>query len=75
MNRLRDLRLSKGITQGEIVAKARVSAATLVLIEKYGYCPTASVREKIAAVLAIPVADIWPDQGTTDRLDNQAIVK
>ena len=59
-NRLRELRLERGLVQAEVAVKAGLSPATVGNIERYGFPSSASTRERIAAVLGVDVADIWP---------------
>jgi DNA-binding XRE family transcriptional regulator len=50
-----------GFTQQELVRAARVSIATIVLIERYGYLPRKSCRVRISAALGVKEDRIFPD--------------
>lgn len=66
-NLLKELRHKLGITQQALQVSARVSIATIVLIERYSYCPSEEVRARIAAAMGIPETRIWTglDSGLT----------
>jgi transcriptional regulator with XRE-family HTH domain len=62
-NNLRRLRQDQGLALYGLAALARVSPTTLSGIEKWGYQPTARVRQRIAAALGVTERDIWPELG------------
>jgi transcriptional regulator with XRE-family HTH domain len=62
-NNLRRLRQAQGLALYGLAALARVSPTTLSGIERWGYQPTARVRQRIAAALGVTERDIWPQLG------------
>jgi len=58
-NRLRFWRHKLGFTEQELTQKARVSIATIVLIEKYDHYPGKDVRERLANALGVGEELIW----------------
>lgn len=59
-NRLRELRLGRGMVLQELAVKAGTSPSMLVAIEKYGHLPGPDLRERIAAALGVAEGAIWP---------------
>jgi DNA-binding XRE family transcriptional regulator len=59
VNGLRELRVSRGLSQQAVAVLAHVSPALLVAIERYDYRPTAPVQQRIAAVLKCSPSEIW----------------
>ncbi len=68
MNRLREIRESRGIPRYLLARKARVSSATLALIELYDLLPSRKVLEKIARVLEVPVEAILGEEVDTNAV-------
>lgn len=62
MNRLRELRLERGMVQVQLAARARVGSSLISMIERHGYAPGPDVRRKLAAALRVKVIDIWPPE-------------
>jgi len=60
-NQLKALRKMLGFTQAKLAADAHSSRALIISIERLGHYPTPSVRQRIAAALAVSEAIIWPD--------------
>ena len=60
-NYLKECRQKAGITQQALQLSARVSIATIVLIERYGYCPSDDVRKRIATAMGVPETKIWTE--------------
>jgi DNA-binding XRE family transcriptional regulator len=58
---LKEWRHKAGITQQALQLSAGVSIATIVLIERYGYCPREEVRARIAAAIGVPAGEIWTE--------------
>jgi ribosome-binding protein aMBF1 (putative translation factor) len=58
-NRLRRLRMARGLAQQELSIKASVSPTTLRAVERYDYVPSAKVRQRIAHALAVKEVEIW----------------
>jgi transcriptional regulator with XRE-family HTH domain len=59
-NRLRALRLERGMTQQELALRARTTPALLTWVERYGYLPGPELQERIARALDVTPEDIWP---------------
>lgn len=60
-NSLRGIRHSRGSAIMEIAVLSGVSTTTIVGIEKYGYYPGSTVRERISKVLEVPENVVWPE--------------
>ncbi len=60
-NPLRAVRRNRGLTLWRLAVLARTNPSLLCAIEKHGYNPTASVRNRIAAALDVTPCEIWPD--------------
>jgi transcriptional regulator with XRE-family HTH domain len=63
-NRLRQLRRAQGLPLYGLAVKASVSPTIVSMIERFDYRPGASVRERLAAALGVPLQAIWPDKET-----------
>jgi transcriptional regulator with XRE-family HTH domain len=61
MNRVKELRKKRGMSQAELAVKARTSPTMLVMIERYGHRPGPDLRERIARALGVTPEDIWPE--------------
>jgi DNA-binding XRE family transcriptional regulator len=59
-NRIRTLRLERGLVMARLAALADIGMSTLVAIEVHEYFPTEKVRMKIAHALGVPVGEVWP---------------
>ena len=64
-NILKKWRTRRNLSQVGLAVKAEVAVGVISAIEKWNYVPGASVRERIAATLALKVTDLWP--GLADR--------
>jgi len=67
MNNVRNVRLSKGIAQQELAVKAGTNPSFLTMIEKYGYRPGGSLRQRIAIALGVTDQELWPEEKTDVR--------
>jgi DNA-binding XRE family transcriptional regulator len=63
-NRLREVRSRQGLAQAGLAARARVSPALVVAVEKWGHTPGNEVQQKIATALGVSPQDIWPAEST-----------
>jgi DNA-binding XRE family transcriptional regulator len=63
-NRLKHLRLARGLAQYGLATIAQTSPSTIVAAERWGYVPSPAVRQRLAAALGVAVRDIWPDKET-----------
>lgn len=64
--RLRAERTRRGVTLLALAIRARCSTQTIVAIERYGYVPIATTRDRLAAALEVDASAIWtPDPTTT----------
>ena len=61
-NALRALRQARGLTILGVAVPAHTAPSTIVAIEKYGYVPGRSVKERVAQVLGVDVHAIWPEE-------------
>ena len=67
VNRLRDIRRERGIPQQAQAVQAGVSPSLLVMIERWGYRPTAVVQSRIARVLGCSATDYLSFLWTADH--------
>ena len=69
MNPVREVRHLRGMALQELAVKAKVAPGTLTMIERYGYCPGPDMRRRIAEVLGVTDAELFPSgqkNGTTE---------
>ena len=71
-NNLKALRKEQGVTIWGLAILAGASQSTILAIEKYGHCPVAEVRERLADTLGVPVEDIWPHLRAAEQADVNA---
>ena len=62
-NRLRELRLERGLSQTELARRTGIGRPGLWRIETHRTRPTKASRSLIAAALKIDAARIFPEQG------------
>ncbi len=70
MNRVREVRLQMGLAQQALAVRARISPGVLTMIERYHYIPGPDMRRRIAEVLGVIDAELFPSgqkNGRTDR--------
>ena len=60
-NQCMAIRNKRGYSQQKLSIIARISPATLVAIERYGYVPGPWVRRKLARALRVSESRIWPE--------------
>jgi molybdate-binding protein/DNA-binding XRE family transcriptional regulator len=58
-NRLKQVRISKGLSQGELASKAGITRQAVSAIESNLYLPTTAVALRLASVLACRVEDLF----------------
>ncbi len=69
MNRVRETRLRMGLAQQALAVRARISPGVLTMIERYSYTPGPDMRRRIAEVLGVTDAELFPSgqkNGTTE---------
>jgi len=59
MNRIRELREARGMTQAELAEKIDVARQTVIAVEKARYDPSLSLAFKIADVFGLSVDEIF----------------
>ncbi|MBC7334736.1 MAG: helix-turn-helix transcriptional regulator [Clostridia bacterium] len=59
--RLRTLRMERGLTQLRLAVAAGTTPSFVNLMERWGYVPGADLRRRIASVLGVQESDIWPE--------------
>jgi DNA-binding XRE family transcriptional regulator len=68
MNKLRELRKARGLAQQGLAVASGVSQTLIVMVERWDYRPTESVRRRLAHALDCTANDVWPEQeGKVDR--------
>jgi putative transcriptional regulator len=66
-NRVRSLRLEKGLTQTEVADLVGVTRQTIHKIETYDYNPTVRLALDLARVLATEIGQLfWLEQGENE---------
>lgn len=68
MNKVRDTRLSRGLTQEELARKAKVSRSMLSLIENAKAVPSVYTGKSLAKVLGTSVDRVFPGPGPRNRV-------
>lgn len=61
MNRVKELRQTKGLSQMALAVATVSSTATIVYIERYQHTPGPDLRRRIAAALGCTEPEVWPD--------------
>lgn len=59
MNRLRELREARGVSQEALANAALTSVGLIRQIERYDRAATPMARERLAAALGSTVAEVW----------------
>lgn len=62
MNRLREIRKSRGLVLWHLASLCRTSPSVLSAIERYNYKPSNAMRDRIAEVLGVTITDLWPEE-------------
>jgi transcriptional regulator with XRE-family HTH domain len=60
-NRLRELRLARGVTQLWLAVAAGTTPAHIAVIERYFHYPRPDLRRRIARALGVDESEIWPE--------------
>ena len=60
-NHLKAVRQAQKLSLWGLAARAGTSPSTLSAVEKWGYRPSADLRQRIAVALEVPVETIWPE--------------
>jgi len=68
---VREIRLSRGLTQRQLAERAGVSAPTVIHIEKGRHGPGLVVARKIADALDATIDEVFPRPPTHATLDTQ----
>lgn len=63
-NRLREFRLSKGLTQVELAATAEVSLSTISWLENDTRNVSRRKKIKIASALGLPIDELFPERNS-----------
>ena len=58
--RLRELRVSRGLTQAQLAERAEVSVSYITRLEAGSYAPGIDLVQKLAVALGITAADLLP---------------
>ncbi len=66
--RLRELRLSRGLTQAQLAEQAHVTTSYITRLESGSYAPGIDLVARLAAALGTPVADLLPTDPLPDDL-------
>jgi molybdate-binding protein/DNA-binding XRE family transcriptional regulator len=72
-NQLKSLRTQKGLTQGELAARARITRQAVSSIESNLYLPTTAVALHLASVLACRVEDLFSIGTAEDIVEGKLI--
>ncbi|PEL48016.1 helix-turn-helix transcriptional regulator [Bacillus toyonensis] len=58
-NRIKELRLKRGITQQELADKVFVSSRTIISLEKQKYNPSVLLAYRISVVFDLPIEKVF----------------
>ena len=72
-NHLKSLRIQKGLSQGELAARAGITRQAVSSIESNLYLPTTAVALQLASVLACRVEDLFSLAVTEDIVEGKFI--
>ncbi|HET9845577.1 MAG TPA: substrate-binding domain-containing protein [Nitrospira sp.] len=72
-NRLKDVRVATGLSQGELASQAGVTRQAVSAIESELYLPTTAVALRLAAVLACRVEDLFSLAASDDVVEGTYI--
>jgi transcriptional regulator with XRE-family HTH domain len=70
--RLRELRLARGMSQAELASQAEVTTNYISRLEGGGAAPGIDLVARLAVSLGVPVADLLP---TTPDLDDMVVTR
>jgi lambda repressor-like predicted transcriptional regulator len=65
-NHLKAVRQAQKLSLWGLAARAGTSPSTLSAVERWGYRPSAGLRQRIALALGVPVEVIWPEKAQDD---------
>lgn len=66
--KLKELRLSRGMSQGELAGQAQVTTNYISRLEKGGAAPGIDLVARLAIALGVPIADLLPMKPQADDL-------
>ena len=67
-SRLRELRLSRGMTQAELARQARITVSYVWRLESGGAAPGIDLVDRLAAALGTSLTDLLPSEPPSDSL-------
>ena len=70
-NRVRELRTAAGLTQQQLAEAVRVSARTIISLEKEQYNPSLLLAYRIAEVFGTTVEDLYCLEENKEREDRE----
>ena len=75
MNRVREVRIQRGLSLRELARRSRVSLSNLWSIEKEGRSPSIPVGQRIAGALGVPLDELFPpDAGDESGVTKEVAV-
>ena len=72
-NRLKDIRVTQGLSQGELAGKSRITRQAVSAIESRLYLPTTAVALRLAAALGCRVEDLFSLAEAHDVIEGKLI--
>lgn len=72
-NHLKDIRVTQGLSQGELAAKSGITRQAVSAIESHLYLPTTAVALRLAAVLGCRVEDLFSLVEAQDVIEGKLI--
>ena len=72
-NRLRSLRLARGLSQGDLAGRAGVTRQAIYAIEADQYLPTTAVSLRLAGALGVRVEDVFSLVSSGEVIDGEFI--
>ncbi len=73
LNRLKEVRVAKGLSQGDLATRANITRQTISSIEANRYLPTTVVALQLARVLETSVEDLFSLQSAGEVIDARLI--
>ena len=70
MNRLREIRKAKGISQAQLFGMTKIWPSSIGFIERNFWDPSFDVKRRLAKALRVRVADLFPDDGSIRAKNN-----
>lgn len=67
MNRLKEIRKSRGLAMWHLASICRINPSVLSAIERYDYRVSVKTKSRIAEALDAEVEEVWPSEDQTEK--------